>query len=297
MNQQLQHVHVYCPDGQKHNRIEDPDAGEQLCSKCGMVFEERTIYDEHFSHTSTKKKDDNEYKGQSNKHLGESTFIPKKMVDVNGKAIDFKNRGLFKQINKWDSIVKWNANRGPMLSQLKQCCDTLLIHETTQVEIIKYMNKVIDEKLTRGRVVRQMIASVIYYVCKQYDIPKTMSEISKEMNVPTKIIYQNLRVLNEAFGSVAKVQSMQSYVSKYFTKTEISPKHEKDVLRLLLELEKTQFHVGKQPATVIGGVMKYVVTQPGCDYKGTFGDLAKACGISEVSLRNSYDKIIPILGV
>jgi transcription initiation factor TFIIIB Brf1 subunit/transcription initiation factor TFIIB len=291
-----QHTIIYCPDGRKHNKIEDIDAGEKLCTRCGIVFEEKTIFDETVSLTVTRNKKDTGFIGSTNKHIGESTYMT--ITDNAGKPINQKNKLMFKQINTLDLRIKIRANRSTLLREVRQCCDILNINETIENEIIKCMKNISDQKLTRGRILRQVIAATIYYICKKYELPKTMSEISKTINVPTKVIYRNLRFINDAYGSIQNSQPISYYVSRYFTKTDISPKYEKDILELLEKVEKVQFHIGKQPATVIGGLMKYFVTiNTDCNYKGTFADIAKACSISEVSLRNTCNQLIPILGV
>lgn len=284
----------YCPDGKEHKRIEDVDAGEFLCSRCGIVFEEKTIYDDMHSHTSTLDSHETNHVGQSNKHVGQSTFMKKNMTDHKGKKAKGINKKIFKDINTWDNRIKWRANNGRLLIIVKQTCDLLKLKESIHVEVEKYMKKLVAESVTRGRVTRELLGATIYYVCKQYDVPMTMKEISEAMDIPSKIIYQNLRVINEAYGSVNKVQSMNSYVSKYFTKTSIKPKYEKEVLRLLQKVEKDKLHVGKSPAVVIGGIMKYLVITTG-DYNGTHGDIARACDISEVSLRIMCSRIMPTL--
>jgi len=286
-----------CPDGKPHTEIDDIYAGEIVCNRCGIVLEEKTIHDE--MNSNTYKLDGNSIKfvGQTNKNIGESTFIRKGMKDFNGKSVTQKNRQMFKQINKWDSRVKWEYNNGHLIFIVRQQCSALQLNEVTTLEVEKYMKKVADEKLTRGRVILNLISAVIYYVCKKNDIPKSMAEISKALDVPTKIIYQNLRVVNEAYGVIAKMPSLDSYVSKYFSKTSINAKYEPEVRRLLGVLQESKFHEGKSPAVLVGGVMKYLVMNNDCNFRGTFEEISKACEISDVSLRSMCDRITAVINL
>jgi len=290
-----QKIITYCPDGKPHTAIDDIDAGEKVCNRCGIVLEEKTTHDELYSQTYKMDNNSSKFTGQTNKNLGESTYMRKGMKDFTGKGISPKNRQMFKQINKWDNRVKWQYNNGHLLFIIKQQTSLLGLNEVTILEIEKYMKKVVGEKLTRGRVTLDLLSAVIYYVCKKNDIPKSMAEISTAMNIPTKRIYQNLRVINEAYGVVSKIPSLDSYVSKYFTKTSIDPKWEPEVRRLLSVLQESKFHEGKSPSVLVGAVMRYIVLNTDCDYHGTFAEISDACEISDVSLRSMGDRVTSIL--
>ena len=284
-----------CPNGKPHNAINDTFAGEIVCNLCGIVIEEKTTHDEMYSHTYTMDGSGSTFTGQTNKNVGESTFIRKSMKDFNGKSITPNNRRMLKQINIWDNRVKWQYNNGHLMFIVKQQCSLLKLNEVTTIEVHNLMKKVVDEKLTKGRVKLDLLSAIIYYICKKNDIPKSMAEISKAMDIPTKRIYKNLRVINEAYGIVTKIPNLDSYVSKYFSKTSINIKYEPEVRRLLRILQDSKFHEGKSPAVLVGAVMKYIVLNMDCDFNGTFSEISEACEISDVSLRSMSDRVTAIL--
>ena len=290
-----QKLQTYCPNGKLHNAIEDEHTGEVVCNLCGIILEEKTEYVETHSNTYTMDGSGSRFSGQTNKNVGESTFIRKDMKDFNGKNVEPKNRQMIKQINVWDTRVKWQYNNGHLLFIIRQQCSLVNLSEMITLEVEKLMKKIVDEKLTKGRVRIDLISAVIYYVCKKYDIPKSMGEISEAMDVPTKRIYKNLRIINDAYGIVAKIPNLDSYVSKYFSKTDINKKYEPEVRRVLKVLQESKFHEGKSPAVLVGGVMRYIITNSDCNYTGKFDQLAAACGISDVSLRMMANKITSVL--
>lgn len=289
MNQQL--IMLTCPDGSKHQVIEDIDAGEMLCGKCGIVLEERTVMDESLLPRAVMDESQTKFVGQNNKYIGESTHINKTFKDEKGKS---SNKNLFRAINKWDSRIAWNNNKGKLISHVDQVCSKFKLTEVIHGEIRQIMKKLQRESWTRGRVTHELLGATIYYVSKKYNFPITMAEIGVVTNLSAKVIYRNLLVVNEACGEINaenKVTSFDSYVSKYFSKTNLPPKYEKDVLKLLKITQETKFHEGKSPSVLIGAIMKYIVITNKLQKQIPFTTLSKACDVSDVAVRAMCYKV------
>lgn len=270
----------FCLDGKEHIMIDDIHTGEVLCEKCGVVFEERTIATEQFFKEI----------GKSNMstNLGHNTVIPH-----DGK-LKYSEKKTFNNLRKWDRRIQVNSNhhdkaRGELVAKY---CEKLELGVTVKTDVHKYMMKLAKDKLVQGRHTVEMLASTIHYVCKKHEIPKSMAEISRHTNVPTKKIYKNYSIICQEYGTVQKVQDIDTYVTQYMTKAKMPIKYEPELRRLLALLKKEKFQEGKSPNVIIASLIRFISINVN-DYPITQEKIAEACDVSDVAIRGVLKMLPP----
>jgi transcription initiation factor TFIIIB Brf1 subunit/transcription initiation factor TFIIB len=196
-------------------------------------------------------------------------------------------------LRKWDKRIQVNSNhhdkaRGEMVAKY---CEKLELGIALKSDIHKYMLKSAKDKLIQGRNTVEMLAAVIHYVCKKHGVPKSLAEISRHTNVPTKKIYKNYSVICQEYGTVQKVQDIETYVTQYIVKAKMPIKYEPELRRLLALLKKEKFQEGKSPNVIIATLIRFIAINVN-DYPTTLEKIAHSCDISDVAVRGML-KLLP----
>lgn len=271
----------YCVDGTLHEIIFDQERSERLCSKCGLIIQERIISMAYSGSRAFSKAEQDKRQTHGSPvnplipDLQMATMIDKKapMPEVLRKAV------------KWDSRYSWKQrNMIQATSEIKRIGELLNLPNHVKVYAIQLYRKAFQLGLLKGRSIRAMVAASIYYACGAEQVPRTLQNI---VNCSDSTFHQ----ITKCYQSLIKELNLQSptikpglLVSKYIAELQLN--HQVEVLsqKILTKYEKVYSLSGKDPKGLVAAAL-YVAAQHN-KIKVSQTKISRTVGITEVTLRN-----------
>jgi transcription initiation factor TFIIB len=288
---------ITCATCRKDQRvITDPDSGEIICSNCGMVITEKVLDDFHqewraFTPEESESKARTGTPTSLSRHdRGLATIIGRSDKDAAGQKLDTDMRSTFERLRTWDSRMNLysstDRNLWQAFSQLNILKDKLGLSDAI-VEKTAYIYRKAEEKqLTRGRTIVGMLAAALYIACREMGTPRTLKDISIRSNIKRKDIARNCRLLIRELDIKVPIVDPMKCIATIANAAEISEKTKRKAFNLMDELVKKEVPAGKHPMSLAATIL-YVACRKTGEYR-TKVDIAKAAGVTEVTIRNRF---------
>ena len=172
--------------------IFDAEAGEIVCSNCGVVIQDNieSLEKEWRAYTAEALRG-KERSGMPTSlaihDRGLSTYISDSHVDAAGVIISPEQMSKIRRLQKWNKISNFNSkaytrnlkNAFALLSRIK---DKLSLIDAVTEKAAYYYRKALTKKLIKGRSIEAMIVACIYAACRELGILRTLEEIAKAAN-------------------------------------------------------------------------------------------------------------------
>src|ERR687886_2512024 len=181
-----------CPMCKHHLRIiTDPNTGEIICSRCGMVVSDRiqNINQPEWRAFSNAEHEDRSRTGIPASlaiyDMGLATVIGRADRDATGRKIDATMHATMQRLRTWDSRTHVRPSDKSLMHALNelQILEDKLALPYVVVEKAAYIyRKAHDRKLARGRRVSELIAASIYAACREMSTPRTLKDIAAASN-------------------------------------------------------------------------------------------------------------------
>jgi transcription initiation factor TFIIB len=278
-----------CPRGPL---VTDNNTGEILCASCGLVLiekidsmgpESRSFDLEQF----------NEKSRTGNKSslaihdMGLATSIGSQDKDASGNLLSGYMKNTFNRLRIWDSRSKSKGNDSN-LRQAFMLLDIMKSHLTLPDNVVEetayIYRKAAALKLTRGRGISSILYASLYVACRKTDTPRTLRDIAKAGNISRGDLATAYRVMAKSMNLHLEPYDPVEFVTKICSMLGIGESTRRNALDLLLKAENAGFATGKNPMSLVAAAV-YLATLIN-DEKKTQIEIANACGVSNVSVRN-----------
>lgn len=289
-----------CPRGPL---VTDNDAGEILCASCGLVLLEK-IYNmgpesRSFNHEQFADKSRTGNKSSLAMHdMGLATSIGRQDKDASGNSLSGYMKNTFSRLRLWDKRSKSNGSD----SNLKQAfllLDIVKSHLSLPDNVVEetayIYRKASALKLTRGRGISSILYASLYAACRKTNTPRTLLDIAKAGNIRKGDLAAAYRVMAKNMDLKLEPYDPVEFVTKICSMLGIGESTRRNALNLLLKAEDAGFSTGKNPMSLVGASV-YLATLMD-DTKKTQIEIAKACGVSNVSVRNLTKQFTEKLGL
>ncbi|MDE1766991.1 MAG: transcription initiation factor IIB [Thaumarchaeota archaeon] len=283
--------------------ITDSIRGEILCASCGSVLadkvedsgpEQRSFSMEEYSQNART----GLASTLSIHDRGLSTMIGNADRDASGNSISSYMKYAFNRLRTWDSRSKSNSsdrNLKTAFSIMSSVQSKLEVSDTV-VERASYIyRKALNKNIIRGRTISGMILSALYVACRESNVPRTLQDIANVGNISFKDLSRHYRVLVKSLELQVDSFNPLEFVSKIGTAVGISEKAKRDALEILNRAHEKGITDGKNPvslaatAVFLSGLIN--------EEKATQNSIAKASGVSSVTIRNVSKVLIKQLGM
>jgi transcription initiation factor TFIIB len=254
----------------------DSQSGELICSNCGYVMKEK-IEDTGPEWTSSSKdggKDESRAglpTSIASHDMGLSTIIGSSNRDSTGRALTGSMRTTLDRLRTWDKRSQMHEsadrNMGKAFVQLRTFADKLSLSEDIVERGAYVYRKALEKGLIRGRSITEMIAAALYAACRDSEIPRTLKDVASVANINRKI--------------ASKVEAGESTRRR--------------ALEILARAKQSGVAAGKDPVGLAASAL-YVASTLSGEGK-TQRDIAKAAGVTEVTIRNRYKNLRNALGI
>lgn len=276
--------------------ITDPESGEIVCSKCGLVISEKI---EDYAHQerraySMQEADERARTGARTSlafhDMGLSTIIGKTNKDASGQLLNSAMCSSMDKLRIWDSRIHVNSSEDRSLRrafhQLNTLRDKLGLSDTL-VEKSAYLYRKAQERgLIRGRTVDGIMTAAVYIACRETGTPKSLEDISIVSNLKRKDITRCYRRLVFDLDIKIPIVDPMKCIVKVANKLSLSEKTKNKAMNLMTYAIKMEINAGKIPMGLAATVLYASCLKTGENVSQT--NIAEASGVTEVTIRNRF---------
>jgi transcription initiation factor TFIIB len=272
--------------------VTDNDTGEILCSSCGQVLIEKidSIGPELRSFDLEQFNDKSRTGAKSSlaiHDMGLATSIGSQDKDASGNSLSGYMKNTFNRLRIWDSRSKSKGNDSN-LRQAFVLLDTmksqLSLPDNVVEETAYIYRKAAALKLTRGRGISAILYAALYAACRKTATPRTLRDIAKAGNIRKGDLATAYRTMVKNLDLKLEPYEPVEFVTKICSMIDASENTRRNALNLLLKAEDIGFSMGKNPMSLVAAAV-YLATCA-TNEKKTQVEIARVCGVSNVSVRN-----------
>jgi len=282
----------------------DSESGELICGNCGFVLREK-IEDAGPEWRSSSKDDgkDESRAGMpttiASHDMGLSTVIGSTNRDSTGRPLSGSMRTTLDRLRTWDRRSQMHEssdrNMGKAFVQLSTFADKLSLSQEIAERAAYIYRKALERGLIRGRSITEMIAASLYAACRDSEIPRTLKDLSEVANISRKDLARSYRLLVREMDIKMPVPDPARSVAKIASKVEAGERTRRRALEILANARKMGVAAGKDPVGLAASALYVASTL--CGEDKTQRDIARAAGVTEVTIRNRYKNLRVALGI
>jgi transcription initiation factor TFIIB len=272
--------------------ITDPEAGEVICSNCGMVISDKIEQDSRLLLNDEQRNDRSRTRGTlsslASHDMGLATIIGWTEKDSTGNKINSQTLSTMKRLRTWDFRIKGytstNKNLKQAFNELSILKDKLALSNAT-VEMSAYIyRKALERRLARGRSISAIVAAAVYIACRELQIPKSLRDIAAASNIRRKVLSRSCRILISELDIKIPIIDPMKCIFKVANKTNLNEKTKRQAMDVMNNLTKREMSAGKNPMGLAATVLYVSCLNTGVNIRQA--DITFAAGITEVTLRN-----------
>ncbi len=274
--------------------IADPESGEVLCSKCGMVITEKSediAGPEWRAYTAVERNEKARTGAPTSlaKHdRGLATLMSKTGRDASGQKLDTAVYSTYKRLRTWDNRILHDSTEDRNLSQAFHMLFALkdkLGLSSAVIEKVAYLyRKAHERKLVRGRSTSGMLGAALYLACREMGSLRTLNDVVVASNVKRKDIARNCRLLVRELDIKVPIADPIRCVTKIASNANLSEKTIRLAINIMTKVVEKEMNAGKHPMTLAATALYISSVRTGERMSQT--RVAHAAGITEVTLRN-----------
>jgi transcription initiation factor TFIIB len=275
--------------------IFDGSSGETICTKCGAVITERPTTLETGSSSSESFTNP---VSLAFPDKGLSTVITSENVDASGTVL---NHDQIQNVNKIRYLDKVSNNNRTQIRNLKSAFismaairDKLTLTDPVMERAAYYYRKTLQNKLIKGRSIREMVVASIYASCKEMEVPRTLCEICDAANADPIFAGKCYRTMVRELKISPLIVDSTRYVSKVADNACVSQKTYRCAIEMLDIVKKHAVSYGKDPKALATAVL-YAACIKENEPKVSQARIAAAGSISVVTLRKRFSDILRII--
>jgi transcription initiation factor TFIIB len=198
-----------------------------------------------------------------------------------------------KRIAKKNNRIPWNDRRVLLMKiEILKMKSYLPITDVIMREAMHHIEKIFKTGILRGRSLEAIGAAILYWSCIKYNSCITLDEIAKYSKAERSSIGSAKKLLSKKFGY--KFMPKQDY-SSYFSKVNNSLKVPQPVYTRavkIFKIYKANEIIKGDPRGWVGAAIYYACKEPNNKSIRSQGEIAKAVGITEMTIRKRTDQIM-----
>jgi transcription initiation factor TFIIB len=287
-----------CPDCQSLDLRKSAVRGEIVCKKCGLVVEEDLIQEgPEWRAFDAEQRNSRARAGAPLKYMspnkGLVTEIDQYNRDVRGGKIAPSQQAQLYRMRKWHKRASISnsieRNLAIALTELNRVASHLGLQESIRESAALLYRKCVEKGLIRGRQIESVVSAVLYAICRQYGIPRTLDEISNVAEIPKKEIGRTYRLITQELGIKVPLTNPQFYITRFVTSLKLSGETQKKAVEILEQAMIKGLISGRGPMGVAAAAV-YIASVL-TDERRTQKEVADVAGVTEVTIRNRYREL------
>ena len=284
-----------CPRCGKGPMVTDNTTGEMFCGGCGFVLTERV--EESGPEWRSFSKEEHEDRSRTGTptslamhDMGLATIIGPADKDASGKPLSASMKSTIERLRTWDSRSQVHEpvdrNFRQAFSELDRLKDKLALSDAVIEKTAYIYRKALDKGLVRGRSIPGVLAAALYVACRESGTPRTLNDMSRQINVKRKDISRCYRLLLRELDLNMPVVNPIICTSRIASEAGLSEKVKRRALTILKDANEMEITAGKDPMGLAAAALYLSCVLNG--ENTTQKVIAMAAGVTEVTIRNRY---------
>lgn len=293
-----------CPDCGSENLSHDYEKAEVICNNCGAVLADNLVdFGPEWRAFDADQKAKRQRTGAPIKYTkpnkGLVTEIDRYNRDIRGTKISPQSQAQMYRLRKWHkrSSISSSMERNLTiaLSELDRIASYLGLPNNVREASALLYRKAVEKGLIRGRLIESVVASVLYTVCRQYGIPRTLDEISEVSGIPKKEIGRTYRFIKKELTVSVPLTNPVHYVPRFASELNLSGNVQERAKEILETAIGQGLISGRGPTGVAAAAVYIAGVVMG--ERRTQKEVADVAGVTEVTIRNRYRELKRKLGI
>jgi transcription initiation factor TFIIB len=287
--------------------VTDPDTGELIRKDTGEVISDNALSQQkEWRSFDIEENNDRVRVGAPTSlafhDMGLSTMIGKEATDAAGNLIDSATRMRMGRLRMWNSRSQSHSpterNLQQAFTMLSRIKDRLgLPNHVTEKAAYTY-RKAQERGLIRGDSIGSVLAASIYVAARQSGVLRTLDDISESSNVRPKQAARSYRRIVSKLDIKVPMIDPTKYIVKVANNLNFDEKIKRKALELMEQAQKKNILVGKDPISMAASILYLVNLAEGQqNLSRTQAEIAKAAGVTEVTVRNRSKELRKKLGI
>ncbi len=193
-----------------------------------------------------------------------------------------------KRLRIWDNRSNVNSsvdrNLQKALSELLKMNEKLSLSDAIAEKAAYIYRKALEKKLIRGRSISALIAAALYAACRESGTPRTIKEVSSEINIRRRDVAVSYRMLLRELDMKMPVVDSVQCIARIASRAGMSEKTKRHAIKILKKAEESQSLAGKDPMGLAASSLYLASLKTG--EKISQKQVALASGVTEVTIRN-----------
>jgi len=280
-----------CGNGQL---VTEPESGEVVCMKCGLVSSDRGQENRAEWRTFSSESNERSRVGTPTSlayhDMGLATIIGKTNKDSSGHSLGASMSARIQRLRTWDfrSQAQSSSHRNLLqaFTELGRLKDILGLSDAIVEKTAYVYRKAQEKSLLRGRSSSSMLAAAIYAACREMGASRTLEDVAQAANVKRKDISRSYRILVLELDIKVPLLDPMKCIAKIANKTKLGEKITRMAMDTMNDLIAKEISAGKGPMGLAATVL-YMSCLANGD-STTQKAIANAAGITEVTIRNRF---------
>ena len=281
--------------------ITDPESGEDICNKCGMIVSDKIqdINRREWRNMFDTVEITNKHRrtgipiSLARHDMGLSTVIGRTDRDASGKKIDAAMHTTMQRLRTWDSRTHVRTSSDISLIQafneLDIVKDKLALPDAVVENSAYIYRKAKSNGLTRGRTISGLVAACVYAACREMGTPRTLKDIAAAANINPKHLAKAYRLLLIELDIKVPLVDQIKCIAKVANKANLTERTKRQAIRIMDEVTEKQISAGKNPMGFAATILYLSCLKTGENKTQT--DIARAAGITDVTIRNRFKEL------
>ncbi|MFQ5405530.1 MAG: transcription initiation factor IIB [Candidatus Micrarchaeia archaeon] len=296
--------HSKCPDCGGKKLVHDSSRGEVVCKSCGTVLEENVVSEgPEWRAFDAEQRQSRARTGAPLKYMspnkGLVTEIDQYNRDIRGGKIAPSQQAQLYRMRKWHKRASISnsieRNLAIALTELNRVASHLGLQENVRESSALLYRKCVEKGLIRGRQIESVVSAVIYAICRQYGIPRTLDEISNVAEIPKKEIGRTYRLITQELELKVPLTNPRFYITRFITALKLSGQTQEKAIEILDQALVKGLISGRGPMGVAAASVYIASVLTG--ERRTQKEVADVAGVTEVTIRNRYRELKKALGL
>ncbi len=293
-----------CPECGSTKLKYDYNKGEVYCMECGAILEENMVdFGPEWRAFDADQRAKRQRTGAPIKYTkpnkGLVTEIDRYNRDIRGTKISPQSQAQMYRLRKWHkrSSISSSMERNLTiaLSELDRIASALGLPGNVREASALLYRKAVEKGLIRGRLIESVVAAVLYTLCRQYGIPRTLDEISEVSGIPKKEIGRTYRFIKKELFVKVPLTNPVHYVPRFASELGLSGEVQERAKEILDQAIKKGLISGRGPTGVAAAAVYIAGVIMG--ERRTQKEVADVAGVTEVTIRNRYRELKRELGI
>ncbi len=231
--------------------------------------------------------------------MGLATMVGRANKDATGRSISGSMRSTISRLRLWDSRSQVNQVKDRNLRQafreLDRLADKLAVSEAVKEKAAYIYRKALERGLIRGRSITSLIAASLYAAFRDSDTPRSLKDVAAVTLSSKKDLARDYRMLLRELDVRMPVSDPAKNIARIASVVGLSEKTGRRAIEILRMAGEKEISAGKDPIGLAASALYIASTLEG---EGkTQKEIAKAAGVTEVTIRNRYKGLAAALGL